>query len=176
MQLIICYESRPSADTDYAYVHEYIRYFYKQYERKFKIDKVSFRGKSNYNKVERNIKDKINKYKYTHKNEKQFVVYCLDTDYGINESSECNEEIIKYCESKKYYLIWFHRDVEEVFLKRRVKDSEKTQTSKMFLDKNLIENVDANNLTVVNIESKHFQTSNIKEVLDTVFRENFNGK
>lgn len=173
MQLIICYESRSSADTDYIYIHEFITYFYSKYNRKFKVSKIPLKTKGNYNRIERKIKDKIRAYQYTNKNEKQYVIFCLDTDYGIREALDYNNKIIEYCEAKKFYLIWFHRDVEEVFLKRRVKDKDKTEEATKFSKNNLIQSIDINKLTSVDITSTSYQKSNIKEVLDKIFNETF---
>lgn len=176
MQLVICFESRSSAETDYIYVHEFIRQFYNEHFRTFKIDKVPLKTKGNYDRVENKIKNKLRKYKFTHKNEKQFVLFCLDTDYGMEGSPKLNTKIIDYCKSKGYYLIWFHRDVEEVFLKRRVDVNEKTKTSLTFLKENLIKKVDANNLIEVDILSAHFGRSNLKEILDEIFGKTFKKK
>ena len=176
MQLIICFESRSNVETDYIYIHEFIKHFYNQYFRKFKIDKVPLETKGNYNRVENKVKKLLNEYHHSNKNEKQFVVFCLDTDYGKEGSAVLNKKIIEYCKSQQFYLVWFHRDVEEVFLRKRVDSDEKRNVSTSFLKHRLIQKVDSNPFKLVDIHSTHFQTSNLKEILDEIFDETFNRK
>ena len=55
------------------------------------------------------------------------VVYFIDTDkYDSNpEDQQLNSEIQAFCQQNGYKLIWFCRDVEEVFLHKMVDDSKK---------------------------------------------------
>ncbi len=49
----------------------------------------------------------------------------LCADYDREEKS--NEEIIKYCFKNNYNLVWMNLDVEDVFLKKQVRQKEKVQ-------------------------------------------------
>lgn len=172
MQIIICYESRSKPETDYIYIREFINQFYNEYFRKFKIDKVPLETKGNYNRVENKVKKLLNEYHHSNKSAKQFVVFCLDTDYGQEGATALNKKIIQYCKTNQYYLVRFHRDVEEAFLKRRVKDKEKTKVSTSFLKNRLILKFDPDQFKTVDIESTHFGTSNLKGILDEIFSKN----
>lgn len=53
---------------------------------------------------------------------KTIVIYCIDTDQMDREYSDNQlfEEIKAFCKSNQYELIWFFRDVEDVYLGRQV--------------------------------------------------------
>lgn len=64
-----------------------------------------------------------------------YVVYIYDTD-DHNRDRDCikiNNDIKTYCDSKKYFHIWFHTTIEEVLLGEFITRS-KVQESKKYLE------------------------------------------
>ena len=85
-------------------------------------------------------------------------------DYDTNyETKKLFEDIKKYCETHAYELVFFCRDVEEVYLGKRVNDKDKVNEVKRFKSKKMIEAVLPQNLS----QSEYkINGSNILNVLD----------
>ena len=109
-QIILCVETNKQADTDSTYIMDAMR----------DIDKL------------------INMYNHG----KSYVVYCIDTDQI--ESNQMHkmefDNISDYCKNNDCELIWFCHDVEEVFIGKKVKDSEKRKTAAEFRKKSVLKN------------------------------------
>ena len=67
-----------------------------------------------------------------------------DTNY---ETKKLFEDIKKYCKTHAYELVFFCRDVEEVYLGKRVNDKDKVNEVKRFKSKKMIEAVLPQNLS-----------------------------
>ena len=127
-QLVFVTES----DIDWMYINSTIRAIYDV--RDIRLDHVSMNGKNNYNK--KNVVTKINKAKAGIDGE-SVVVYCYDTD-DINANpndAKFDKEITKHCKNNGYGLVWFCRDIEEVFLETRVEQNEKLREAKNYVRK-----------------------------------------
>ncbi|MCM1302953.1 MAG: hypothetical protein NC306_02375 [Butyrivibrio sp.] len=93
------------------------------------------------------------------------VIYCIDTDQyerNMEHAAEFND-ISQFCAGKNYDLIWFCHDVEEVFLGKRISDSEKVSEASSFRRKKKIEEIPGDKLSC---KEKRMCTSNILSVLD----------
>ena len=73
------------------------------------------------------------------------------------------EDIKKYCKTHAYELVFFCRDVEEVYLGKRVNDKDKVNEVKRFKSKKMIEAVLPQNLSQ---NEYKINGSNILNVLD----------
>ena len=93
------------------------------------------------------------------------VIYFKDLDdYDTNyETKKLFEDIKKYCETHAYELVFFCRDVEEVYLGKRVNDKDKVNEVKRFKSKKMIEAVLPQNLSQ---NEYKINGSNILNVLD----------
>lgn len=166
MQIILCYESRPAADTDFIYIKSFLDFEYPAAKRKFKLTKISLETKTKYNskKIKASIKTNTNNYAHMHPNEKTYVVYCLDVDNSLKDEIN-NADVINYCEENNYELVWFNKDVEDVFLGKQISDSKKTKEAANFAKQNKIQQLNIKLLNCHNPLTKHHY-SNLKIVFD----------
>lgn len=163
IQMIFCLETNPRANTDYIYIKETIDYLY-QKSNKVKITPVYMGSKTKYQS--KDILREISRKK------KEFaaigqtrVIYCIDTDeYEKNiEHANAFRDIRQYCEEKDHELVWFCHDVEEVFLGKRVPDSQKVQEAGTYRRKNGIREMYFNKLSEKTVRP---HTSNLMCILD----------
>ena len=157
MQLIFVVESNKESKSDYFYISETVKKYYNFSGHK--LTDIYMDGKGKYNKKEHEIRKSISKYKGESK-----VFICYDIDNPNNPAYIINSNIEKYAKSNNYDLIWFYEDVESVYLKTPIPNSEKTQAAKKFVSLNKIENVKENDLVQKEISKKN--SSNILSVLD----------
>lgn len=162
IQLILCMETNKSADTDSIYISETINHWY-QLPNQVKISKIYMNTKSRYQSkaVQKEIEQKTKAFTIGDTK----VIYCIDTDqYDKNVEHEKEFlNISQYCEEHQYDLIWFCHDVEEVFLGKRVSDSQKVQEAAMFRRKKQIAKIPLKKLCHT---AKQTYTSNIMNILD----------
>ena len=162
IQMIFCVETNKQAATDEVYISELLSYLYKK-DNKVKISYIHMGTKSKYDsaKILKEIKKKSNDYKLGETK----VVYFVDTD-NFESNYEHEQEyknVSKFCKKNGYDLVWFCHDIEEVFLGRRVQDSEKLATAAAYRRNKNIENIKLNAFTCSNLKKS---TSNIITVLD----------
>lgn len=69
----------------------------------------------------------------------------------------------QYCSNQEADFAWFCKDIESVYLGRKVDRSQKKSESVTFKAKKMINNVDANKLLVSSYQAN---TSNIMDILD----------
>ena len=103
-------------------------------------------GKSNYknNDVKRKVKQLCQDYRIG----STVVIYFVDLD-DINSNPEqvkLNDEIKAFVKENGYEEVWFCRDIEEVFLGRRVDKSEKTKLAIDFVKKDAVNGVQKDQL------------------------------
>ena len=81
----------------------------------------------------------INSYKRTGESH---VIYCFDTDdFSVSPDHQANDEKIKKDLFHNCDIVWFNRDIEEVFINSRLENAEKKSKSIDFLAKGLIKSV-----------------------------------
>ncbi|MBQ8141536.1 MAG: hypothetical protein IJ194_00040 [Bacilli bacterium] len=167
MQLILVMECNSIAKTDYMYIKAFLDHFYP--DRTVKLSPIFLGGKAKYDKVEKKIEEQKKKYHAGHnQKEKTNVCFFLDTDFG-KDGDRLNSIIEKFCKEKQYYLVWFHRDVEEVFLQRQVSSEEKVKCSKAFLRKPSFNEKDLKKRVKIDFTNPPFGISNIKKVMDEIY-------
>lgn len=161
-QIILCVESDRRAQTDNIYIKETIHRFY-EIGNDTKITFINMGGKSKF-KSNKNL-CQINQYVKDYRIGQSIVVYCIDTDsYESNPSqNEETEAIRSFVVGNDYELIWFCRDVEEVYLGKRASKGDKKNMAVGFMKKKRIENVAVNAL---NCSTESNGSSNILAVLD----------
>ena len=72
-------------------------------------------------------------------------------------------EAKQYCDRKGYDFVWFCKDVEQVYIGKRVDDSQKKKEAALFKARKLIGKVDPKRLLE---NDYHICSSNIMSVLD----------
>lgn len=146
IQLILCVETNKSADTDSTYIMEALNKYY-VIGNDVKLSKVYMNSKSRYKSkdVLKQIKELTEMYVHGETR----VIYCVDTDsYETNQyHSKELTDISNYCKEKGYDLVWFCHDVEEVFLGKKVSDSNKKSEAVKFRKKNMIDVIDVKKLS-----------------------------
>lgn len=162
IQLIFCLETTKKADTDGIYISEVIRHLY-QLNNQTKISKIYMGSKNKYASkgVLREIKEKTENYIFGETK----VIYCIDTDDYDKDIKHANEmnQITRFCEHHSYDLIWFCHDVEDVFLGKKISDSQKVSESGAFRRNERIKDLSHDKLSC-NVKKAH--TSNILNILD----------
>ena len=161
--ILIVVETTNKAQTDPAYISKAIREIYKQdsliTERYGYLSaKTNYKSRSIINE----IKSKTSGFEEYH------IVYCLDTDDIFTDPMQLNQnnEIMEYCRKNNYDVIWFCRDIEEVFLHKKINDTEKLKESKKFSSK---KGISSATLQSLSSEGKYKQTSNFTKIFDKYF-------
>ena len=143
-QILLCVETNSKARTDYQYINETIHRFYVN-DPKISYKPIFLESKSMYASPKK--QKEIGKYIKAYP-EDTTVIYFIDLDdYDTNyETKKLFEDIKKYCETHAYELVFFCRDVEEVYLGKRVNDKDKvnevcTHRLTLFIKKYTVSNV-----------------------------------
>lgn len=161
-QLLFCLETNSHAATDWIYIMETISKFY-NLSNKIKLSQVYMNSKTRYNskRVLEEIDKKTKKYTLG----ETYVIYCIDVDDFESNPDHVKEfnDISSFCNRNGYELIWFCHDIEEVFLGKRISDSEKVRESGAFRKKKLINSINDSMLLSSNNHRVH--SSNILTVL-----------
>lgn len=164
--ILICVETTCGAKTDSIYIDKTLKTLY-NIDNETKIDYVYFTSKTMYgdNGIKRKIEQKIKGFSDA------TIVYCFDSDdIFINaETILLNKKIEKHCKFNGYKIVWFCRDIEEVFLHRRVKKTEKLSEAAKFNSKNGVGEATVESLSRADVSSK--KTSNFACVFDAFFHK-----
>ena len=143
LQLIFVVETNKHSKSDWIYIKETVEHFYSYDRTQVKLSAVYMDGKGNYNsnKKEREIKALISQYQSTSKTNHTNVIYCFDCDDYDNKID----------------------DVEQVYIGKKVADSQKGKEAARFKTRKQISTVDSKKLLMEEYQSN---TSNIMRVLD----------
>ena len=167
VQLIFVVETNKKCNSDWIYIKDTIEHFYNYDRTQLKLSAVYMDGKGNYRskKKEREINSLISQYSITSKNNCSMVLYCFDCDDYDSNVADLNflEEVRQYCRKQCYEFIWFCKYVEEVYLGKRINDSQKKKEAANFKEKKIIVNINAKQLSK---EKYGIGTSNIMNILD----------
>ena len=167
LQLIFAVETNKKCNSDWIYIKDTIEYFYFYERTQVKFSVVYMDGKGNYNsnKKEKEIKSLTAQYRSTSKTNHTSVIYCFDCDDYDNKIDDRNflEEAKKYCVGAGYEFVWFCKDVEQVYIGRKVDDGKKKKEAAIFKAKKQISMVDSKKLLM---KKYQINTSNIMSVLD----------
>lgn len=162
--ILICVETTKGAKTDSIYVDKALKTLYDidnetKIEYEYLMSKTKYNDKGIKRKIERKIKDFS----------EATIVYCLDSDdiFVNPETAVLNKRIEEYCKLEGYRIVWFCRDIEEVFLHRRVGSTDKLSEAAKFNARKGIGVATAELLGRMNITKE--KTSNFTCVFDKLF-------
>ena len=167
LQLIICVETNKKNNSDYIYVRSVIDHFYDLGPGKVRLSPVYMEGKGNYSSktVKNKISDLEKKFSATSKNNHSAVIMCFDCDDYSTDAKDAtflkNAEI--YCRQNDYDFVWFCRDIEEVFLGKRISDAKKKAEAERFFINDMIKVVSPDDLRAEQYKNR---MSNICAILD----------
>ena len=160
-QFLFCVETTKQANTDYQYIRETILFHYHE-SRKNVVRSVYMESKSRYNS--KSVLKEIDRKTKAFPGETH-VIYFIDTDdYDISREAQNDlMQIRSFCKSNSYDLVYFCKDIEDVFYGRRVPSSAKVRTVEQFKRNKMISAVDP-----VRLQCENYQAhcSNILIILD----------
>lgn len=153
LQLIFCVETNKQSNTDFRYIMSVIDRFYDYKNGHILINPVNMRGKGSYitGKINRQITSLISQFKAGSDHGESYVFLCVDCDQYDSDPSDRKFLIQaeEYCLNRpNYRLIWFCRDVEDVFLGHRISDKQKTVEVNRFVRNKMIDLINVQNLSV----------------------------
>ena len=124
-------------NSDKIYVDKIIKYYVKpeKLKKEIKLAWIILDGKYNYDKKEKQIKQKINKFKNQNKNSDYEIIYVIDLDKFKREEKDriFLENIKKFILKNKYKLIKNNENIEMI-LKTDDKDKkEKVKIAERFI-------------------------------------------
>ncbi len=124
-------------NSDKIYVDKIIKYYVKseKLKKEIKLEWIILDGKYNYNKKEKQIKQKINKFKNQNRNSDYEIIYVIDLDKFKREEKDriFLEDIKKFIQKNEYKLIKNNENIEMI-LKTDDKDKkEKVKIAERFI-------------------------------------------
>ena len=167
LQLIFVVETNKKCKSDWIYIKDTIDRFFQYNQAQVKLTPVYMDGKGNYKNKEKEISTLISQYaagaKIKQSNQSE-VIFCFDCDdYDSEpEAAAFLANAKSYCDEKGYGFIWFCKDVERVYLGKKVDDSQKKKEAAIFKAKKMIDAADEGKLAVNNYR---MNTSNILNVI-----------
>ena len=165
LQLIFVVEANKKSKTDWIYIKETIDRFYKYDVAHLKLSAVYMEGKNKYLVKEREVKSHISQYSGASASNITKVIYCFDCDdYDSNPvDKEFLEKTQEFCKANNYEYVWFCKDIERVYLGKKVEDGLKNREATKFKAKKLIDGVSESRLMG---KAVSLNMSNILSVLD----------
>ena len=165
LQLIFVVEANNKSKTDWIYIKETIDRFYKYDVAHLKLSAVYMEGKNKYLVKEREVKSHISQYSGASASNITKVIYCFDCDdYDSNPvDKEFLEKTQEFCKANNYEYVWFCKDIERVYLGKKVEDGLKNREATKFKAKKLIDGVSESRLMG---KAVSLNMSNILSVLD----------
>ena len=165
--LLIIVETRKGANTDDTYIKETIKRFYPGMHN-FTTKFIYIESKSAFNSKNVNRDIKV----YVSYSTVVGIIQCIDLDdYDTSIIAQnLNNKIEQYCQKKNYDLVWFCKNVEDVYyFNTRIEKNKKVIKAKQFIQNNMIETIDEKNLKSQIYSKGH---SNILNVLDKYYKRN----
>lgn len=165
LQLIFVVETNRKCKSDWIYIKDTIDWFYQYDQAQVKLSTVYMNGKGNYKNKEKEISSLISQYGVANKENQSKIIFCFDCDdYDVEqEDSKFLSDAQKYCRERDYDFVWFCKDIERVYVGKKVDDNQKKRESAVFKAKKLITTIDADRLTG---SSYQVDKSNIMNILD----------
>lgn len=139
--------------------------FYQYDQVQIKFSSVYKDGKGKFKNKEKEISSLISQHAAGNKTNQTKVIFCFDCD-DYDSKPEDAEFLVNakcYCDEKEYDFVWFCKDIERVYLGKKIDDSQKKKESATFKAKKLIDAVDKSKL---NVKAYRANTSNIMTVID----------
>ena len=165
LQLIFVVEANKKSKTDWIYIKETIDRFYKYDVAHLKLSAVYMEGKNKYLSKVKEVNLLISQYSVASANNVTKVIYCFDCDdYDSNPvDKEFLEKTQEFCKANNYEYVWFCKDIERVYLGKKIEDGHKNSEAIRFKANKLINGVSDSRL---NGKSISRNMSNILRVLD----------
>ena len=143
LQLIFVVETNKKCKSDWIYIKDTIDRFYQCDQAQLKLSPVYMDGRGKYKSKEKEISRLIKDYSVDSKAKRSKVIFCFDCDnYDTRpEDAEFLGNARQYCAENGYDFVWFCKDVESVYLGKKVDDKQKGTEAALFKAKKLIAGV-----------------------------------
>lgn len=119
-------------NSDKIYIDKIVKYYVKseKLKKEIKLEWVILDGKYNYNKKEKQIKQKIDKFKNQNRNSDYEVIYVIDLDKFKNDEKDriFLADIKKFIKKNKYKLIKNNENIEMIL---RIDNKDKNKKEKV---------------------------------------------
>ena len=119
-------------NSDKIYIDKIVKYYVKseKLKKEIKLEWVILDGKYNYDKKEKQIKQKINKFKNQNKNSDYEIIYVIDLDKFKREEKDRTflEDIKIFIQKNKYKLIKNNENIEMIL---RIDNKDKNKKEKV---------------------------------------------
>ena len=139
VQLIFTVETNKKCNSDWIYIKDTVEHFYAYERTQLKLSVVYLDGKGNYSskKKQKEIDSLISQYRATSKANQSKVICCFDCDDydSKQEDRKFLEDAEKFCKDKGYEFVWFCKDVEQVYIGKRVAAMQKRKEAAKFAEK-----------------------------------------
>ena len=132
-------------NSDKIYIDKIIKYYVKseKLKKEIKLEWIILDGKYNYDKKEKQIKQKIDKFKSQNRSSNWEIIYVIDLDKFRNEEKDriFLADIKKFIQKNKYKLIKNNGNIEMILkIDNRSKNKkEKVKIAEKFIMKESIE-------------------------------------
>lgn len=162
--VIICVETNERANTDPCYIDKVIRNYYR-IDNNIKLSYKYLNSKTKY-QSKALLKEIFEDCKAVGV-ENSYVVYCIDTDnYNSNYEDKTKfNEIAEFCFQKNFSLVWFCKDIEDVFLHKKISDHEKKKIAIQFSKSKHTGLATENDLRATSVSNRK---SNILTIFDSI--------
>ena len=124
-------------NSDKIYVDKIIKYYVEseKLKKEIKLEWIILDGKYNYDKKEKQIKQKINKFKNQNKNSDYEIIYVIDLDKFKREEKDriFLENIKKFILKNKYKLIKNNENIEMILKTDNKDKKEKIKIADRFI-------------------------------------------
>lgn len=124
-------------NSDKIYIDKIVKYYVKseKLKKEIKLEWVILDGKYNYDKKEKQIKQKIDKFKNQNKNSDYEVIYVIDLDKFKNDEKDriFLVDIKKFIKKNKYKLIKNNENIEMILKIDNKDKKEKVKIAERFI-------------------------------------------
>lgn len=124
-------------NSDKIYIDKIIKYYVKseKLKKEIKLEWIILDGKYNYDKKEKQIKQKINKFKNQNKNFDYEIIYVIDLDKFKREEKDriFLADIKKFIQKNKYKLIKNNENIEMILKTDNKDKKEKVKIAERFI-------------------------------------------
>ena len=124
-------------NSDKIYVDKIVKYYVEseKLKKEIKLEWIILNGKYNYDKKEKQIKQKINKFKNQNKNSDYEIIYVIDLDKFKREEKDriFLEDIKKFIQKNKYKLIKNNENIEMILKTDNKDKKEKVKIAERFI-------------------------------------------
>lgn len=165
LQLIFVVETNSKCKSDWIYIKDTIENFYQYNHTQLKLSVVYMDGKGKYKKKEKEIASLRSQYQSVSKMNETKVIYCFDCDeYDVKqEDADFLKSVQQYCKEKAYEFVWFCKDIESVYLGKKIADGDKKREATLFKAHKEVKLIKEHSLLAENYKTN---SSNIMNVLD----------